>query len=130
MSVLVVDDSRTARAIHRRALEAAGYRVVTAEDASDALSVLSLDDSIALVVTDLQMDETDGVELTRAIRACGRNLPVVIVTSSSDSGDRQRARDAGADAYIVKQPFTWRVLLHTIRRLLGQTGPEPTPAVA
>jgi two-component system, chemotaxis family, sensor kinase CheA len=130
MTVLVVDDSRTARVLHQRALEAAGYQVITAEDASDALSRLSLDASIGLVVTDLEMDQMDGVELTKAIRAARTELPIVIVTSSGRSSDQERARAAGADAYIVKQTFSWRVLLHTIKRLLGETGLEPTPTVA
>jgi two-component system, chemotaxis family, sensor kinase CheA len=130
MTVLVVDDSRTARVLHQRALEAAGYQVITAKDASDALSRLSLDASIGLVVTDLEMDEMDGVELTKAIRAARTELPIVIVTSSSRSSDQERARAAGADAYIVKQTFSWRVLLHTIKRLLGDTALEPTPTVA
>src|SRR5450631_1528080 len=67
--VLVVEDSFTVREIQRSILEAAGYPVVTARDGREALGVLDRDAEIALVVTDLEMPELNGLELTRAIRA-------------------------------------------------------------
>jgi len=120
--ILVVEDSFTVRELQRTILEAAGYPVVTARDGRDALGVLDRDAEIALVVTDLEMPELNGLELTRAIRA-GRDrsaLPVVIVTSHGSEDDRRKGAEAGADAYMTKQGFDQQALLATVERLLGR----------
>jgi two-component system chemotaxis sensor kinase CheA len=116
--VLVVDDSRTARELHRKVLEAAGYEVAVAEDAFAALVQLAQDGAIQLVVTDVEMGDMDGVMLTKAIRTCG-GMPVVVVTSDDHDGIRDRALAAGADAFIVKRGFSWSLLVRTVERLLG-----------
>ncbi len=119
--VLVVEDSFMVRELQRSILEAAGYRVDTAEDGRDALAQLLADHEIALVLTDVQMPEMDGLELTRAIRAtptCA-STPVVILTSLADEEQQRQGLEAGADAYMVKRSFDQGVLLETVHRLLG-----------
>jgi two-component system, chemotaxis family, sensor kinase CheA len=120
--VLVVEDSYTVRELQRSILEAAGYRVVTARDGKEGFERVSSDDEIALVITDLEMPEMDGLELTRAIRARseGSSLPVVVVTSLADDEDRRRGVEAGADAYIVKRAFDQHALLDIVERLVGR----------
>jgi CheY-like chemotaxis protein len=120
--VLVVEDSYTVRELQRSILEAAGYRVETARDGKDGLDRVADDDEIALVITDLDMPEMDGLELTRAIRAGGNrpSLPVVVVTSRGDDEDRRRGVEAGADAYIVKRAFDQQALLDIVERLVGR----------
>jgi two-component system, chemotaxis family, sensor kinase CheA len=122
--VLVVDDSRTVRELHRRALEAAGFEVSLAEDGFDALMQLSQDGSIGLVVTDLEMGEMDGLMLTEAIRTreSHHGLPIVVVSSDEQDSVRERAIAAGADAYIVKRGFSWSLLVRTVERLLSGAG--------
>jgi two-component system chemotaxis sensor kinase CheA len=129
--VLVVDDSRTVRELHRKALETAGYRVATAVDGLDALAQLTSDGSIELVVTDLNMDSMDGLMLTEAIRARAsvRGLPIVVVTSNESRTERRRIMEAGANAYIVKQGFSWQLLLRTVERLLGDPRLGPASMV-
>jgi two-component system chemotaxis sensor kinase CheA len=119
--VLVVEDSFTVRELQRSILEAAGYPVVTARDGRDALAVLGRDAEIALVVTDLEMPELDGLELTRAIRAdrVRSALPVIIVTSHGSEDDRRKGVAAGADAYMAKQSFDQQALLAIVERLVG-----------
>jgi two-component system chemotaxis sensor kinase CheA len=120
--VLVVEDSFTVRELQRSILEAAGYRVTTAQDGRDGYERLVADEEIELVVTDVEMPEMTGVELTAAIRAHAKrgSTPVVIVTSLDDADARQRGEDAGADAYIVKRSFDQRTLLDTVERLVGR----------
>jgi two-component system, chemotaxis family, sensor kinase CheA len=119
--LLVVEDSYMVRELQRGILEAAGYRIETAENGRDALLQLLADDDIELVLTDVEMPEMDGVELTRAIRATPTRttLPVVILTSLVDEAQRQRGLEAGADAYMVKRSFDQGVLLDTVGRLVG-----------
>lgn len=120
--VLVVEDSFTVRELQRSILEAAGYRVVTARDGREALETLGRDREVTLVVTDLEMPELDGLELTRAIRADAAlaSLPVVVVTSRASDEDREAGIAAGADAYMVKRSFDQQALLETVERLVGR----------
>src|ERR1022692_2444 len=120
--VLVVEDSFTVRELQRSILEAAGYPIVTARDGREALGVLERDSQIALVITDFEMPELDGLELTRAIRADGAlsSLPVIIITSRGSEDDQHRGIEAGADAYMVKRSFDQQALLATVERLVGR----------
>jgi CheY-like chemotaxis protein len=120
--VLVVEDSFTVRELQRSILEAAGYRVETARDGREGLERLLADDEIDLVLTDIEMPEMDGFELTRAIRASAArsSTPVVVLTSRSDDQDRRRGLEAGADAYMVKRSFDQHTLLDTVERLVGK----------
>ena len=118
--VLVVDDTAVVRELERSILEEAGYRVRTAADGRLALAALA-DAPADLVVTDVEMPNCDGLELTRAIRAqpALAGLPVVVVTSRSSEADRRLAMEAGADAYLVKGDLDQRTLLEVVGRLLG-----------
>jgi two-component system chemotaxis sensor kinase CheA len=120
--ILVVEDAFTVRELQRSILEAAGYPIVTARNGRDALAVLDRDSQIALVVTDIEMPELDGIELIRAIRgnAARSSLPVVIVTSRGSEEDRRRGIEAGADAYMAKSGFDQQTLLANVERLVGR----------
>jgi two-component system, chemotaxis family, sensor kinase CheA len=120
--ILVVEDSFTVRELQRSILEAAGYPVVTARDGREALVTLARDAEIALVITDFDMPELGGLELTRAIRGdpAHPSLPVVIVTSRASEDDRRRGIEAGADAYMAKGSFDQQALLATVERLVGR----------
>jgi len=120
--VLVVEDSLAVRELQRSILEAAGYLVETARDGREALERLDGDETIELVVTDVEMPLMSGLELTSAIRAhpTHSTLPVVVVTSRGEEDDRRRGIEAGADAYMVKQGFDQQVLLETVERLVGR----------
>lgn len=120
LKALVVEDSFAVRELQRSILEAAGYPVVTARDGRDALKRIEKDGSIGLVVTDIEMPELNGLELTRAIRSDERHagLPVIVVSASGTDSDRRAALDAGADAYMAKNRFDQRALLETIEQLL------------
>jgi two-component system chemotaxis sensor kinase CheA len=122
MTILIAEDSFTVRELQRSILQAAGYRVVTARDGREALQALRRNADIALVMTDLEMPELDGLELTESIRAdpTRSSLPVVIVTSHSSEEERRRGIDAGADAYMSKHSFDQHELLATVERLVGR----------
>lgn len=117
-SILVVEDSITARGLLRSILESAGYRVQTAVDGMEAWSALNLG-SFDLVVSDVEMPRMNGFDLTARIRADKRlgELPVVLVTALESREDRERGVEVGANAYILKGSFEQNVLLEAVRRL-------------
>jgi two-component system chemotaxis sensor kinase CheA len=119
-SILVVDDALTIRELQRSILERAGFDVRVATDGNHALSNLA-EEPTDLVLTDIEMPNMDGFELTEAIRAHPTlaNIPVLILSSRSSEADRQRGLDVGADGYIIKSSFDEASLLSAVNRLLG-----------
>ena len=119
VSVLVAEDSITARTLLKTILESAGYDVTTAVDGTDAYSQLKTGE-FDLLVSDVDMPGMNGFELTTRIRADKRlsELPVVLVTALGSLEDRERGADAGANAYIVKSSFDQSNLLGVVERLI------------
>jgi two-component system chemotaxis sensor kinase CheA len=118
-SILIAEDSITARTLLKNILEFAGYKVKTAIDGAEALSVLA-GESFDLVVSDVEMPRMSGFDLTAKIRSDKRlsQLPVVLVTALDSQADRERGVDVGASAYIVKSSFDQGNLLEVVRRLI------------
>jgi len=119
MKFLVVDDSITMRRIIINALQRIGYTdVVEATDGREALE--RLDQSIGFIITDWNMPNMSGVELTRAVRGTlvGASLPILMVTTRAAREDIIAAIDAGVNNYILK-PFTPSVLKEKIERLMS-----------
>jgi two-component system, chemotaxis family, sensor kinase CheA len=116
--VLVVDDSITTRTMERSLFETAGYRVRVAADGLDGWNVLQ-NESIDLVVSDVDMPRMDGFELTTRIRAHPKfaELPVVLVSALETREDKDRGLRAGANAYVLKSGFDQTALLEIVRRL-------------
>jgi two-component system chemotaxis sensor kinase CheA len=120
MTMLVVDDSVTTRQLLRSLLETSGYHCEAAEDGEAAWRRLMMGDPVDLVVSDIEMPRLDGFQLLSRVRSSPKTskLPFVLVTALSDDGDRRRALELGADAYVVKDRFDQEILLQTIEELL------------
>jgi chemotaxis protein histidine kinase CheA len=101
---LVVDDSLTARALHRTALESAGYSVHTASSGRQALEQLR-HSSYDVMVSDIGMDEMDGYELTLQARRQPEleAMPIILVSARDSDADRQRGASSGADGFLSKK---------------------------
>ncbi|NBD11628.1 hybrid sensor histidine kinase/response regulator [Corallococcus silvisoli] len=119
--ILVVDDSPLTRELVANLLEAVGYDTLRAPDGPSALERLEEGPPVELVVTDLEMPEMDGVELTRRLKAAPAHgqLPVVILTTRGGEEDRARGLAAGADGYITKGDLVRQDLVDVVGRLLG-----------
>ena len=118
-SVLLADDSATTRALEANILRSAGYIVRTAVDGEDAWRLLAEAPS-DIIVSDIDMPNLTGIELTERLRASPEHasIPIILVTARSSDSDRARGMQAGANAYLVKSSFDQSVLLQTIARLL------------
>jgi two-component system chemotaxis sensor kinase CheA len=117
--ILVAEDSITIRSMLRNFLETAGFYVKTAVDGQQAYGFLQAE-RFDLVVSDIEMPQMNGFELTAKIREDKSlsDMPVVLVTALETADDRQRGMNAGANAYIVKSSFEQSNLIETIRRLI------------
>jgi two-component system response regulator MprA len=119
--VLVVDDDKAVRESLRRSLEYNGYDVVLASDGAEALATIGTARP-DVVVMDVMMPRLGGLETTRALRAAGHDLPVLVLTARDAVGDRVEGLDAGADDYLTK-PFALAELLARLRALLRRVTP-------
>ncbi|MFV3130275.1 hybrid sensor histidine kinase/response regulator [Niveispirillum sp. KHB5.9] len=118
-SILIAEDSITARTLFKHVLEAAGFRVRTCVDGMEAWNVLA-GETFDLVVSDVEMPRMGGFELTERIRKEPRltDIPLILITSLETREDRERGVDVGASAYIVKRSFDQSDLLEIIGRLI------------
>ena len=118
--VLVVDDAGLVRMYYRGALERAGFAVEEALNGIEALErVLSA--PCDLLVVDVNMPKMDGYAFLRALRrrdAPARSIPALMTSTEAGDGDRNAARAAGANFYLVK-PVAEDVLVAHARALAG-----------
>jgi two-component system, OmpR family, response regulator MprA len=119
--VLVVEDDDEIADVLRRSLRQEGHEVRTAADGEEALEA-ARDFSPDMVVLDLGLPKLDGVEVCRQLRADG-DVPILILTARSDTDDRVRGLDAGADDYLVK-PFERAELQARLRALMRRRPPR------
>jgi two-component system, cell cycle response regulator DivK len=128
--VLVVEDNRVNLKLITYVLEEAGYEVLQATDAAEALAIVRATKP-DLILTDISLPGMDGLTLARILRANEqtREVCIVAVSALGSRADRQRASEAGCDAYVTK-PIDTRTLPARISELLlprrGKDGsPDP-----
>ena len=113
--ILVVEDQEDNRQILRDLLTNAGYEMLVAEDGVQALEQAEKHRP-DLILMDIQLPVLDGYEATRRLKANPelKAIPIIVITSYALSGDEEKARAAGCDAYVAK-PYSPRALLAKIR---------------
>src|ERR1044071_4826207 len=120
--ILVVDDSADNVAMISLALQQQGYRVVTANNGEDAVSVAT---SVLpnLILMDINLPTLDGLGATRRIRDHDalREVPVIAITAFSTEGFQRAAYDVGVSGYLTK-PIDLDRMNQLIARLLSPTG--------
>jgi chemotaxis protein histidine kinase CheA/ActR/RegA family two-component response regulator len=116
--VLIVDDALSVRTSLRQLVQDAGYFAETARDGIEAIAALRTFHP-RIVLTDLEMPNMNGVELTSHLRgrADMKGMPIVMITSRSQEKHRRMAEQAGVDAYFTK-PYNDAELLEAIRSRL------------
>jgi len=118
-NILIVDDSEFVRSYHSYILEQADFHAITAVDGSDGLEKL-YESSFDLILTDINMSNMDGYEFIRRVRSDQKfgALPIIIVSTESESKDKMKGFEAGANLYIVK-PTTPESMLESIRLIMA-----------
>jgi len=130
--ILAADDSQMARTLIEHGLDAMGVPFIMTKTGKEAWERLqsiadaalaegkTVQDKVALVLTDLEMPEMDGFTLTRKIKQDARfkSIPVIIHSSLTGTTNEEHVKSVGADAYVAK--FVAEELAATIRRVLAQ----------
>ena len=114
--IVLVDDETSFRAMLRKTLEAAGYRV---SEARNALGVFELG-AYDLMLLDIKMPGIDGHKVLSSLKE-GKSgtAPILVMTGLSDPAHRTQALTEGADAFLAK-PLNMEVLLTTVAELLAR----------
>jgi two-component system chemotaxis response regulator CheY len=114
-----VDDSEFVRSYHSYILEQALFHVITAVDGSDGLEKLYTN-SCDLVLTDINMSHMDGYEFIRRVRADPKysSVPIIIVSTESESKDKMKGFLAGANLYIVK-PSSPEMMVENVHMVMN-----------
>lgn len=119
-TILIVDDSNTARASVEYTLKKGNYNVSTADDGTSGLDVLSKKPSIDMIITDLNMPKMDGIEFIRHVRKIDdyKYTPILMLTTESQDEKKMEGKAAGASGWLVK-PFNPTQLLDVVKRFLN-----------
>ena len=114
-TILVVDDHANVRTLIKEYLTELGYRVLTARDGVEALSVAGRA-SVDLILLDVMMPNLDGFAFLRAFRQ-ERGVPIILLTARLAEADKVIGLELGADDYVTK-PFGMQELVARIRAVL------------
>ena len=128
MRVLLVEDDESLGEGIRTALRRAAYAVDWLRDGASALSAIR-DGGIDLVVLDLGLPRLDGIEVIRAARRAGANVPILVLSARERPADRTLGLDVGADDYLGK-PFDTHELLARVRALLRRSAGNAAPLLS
>jgi two-component system cell cycle response regulator DivK len=118
--IVLIEDNEKNRKLARDVLTHQGYRVVEAESAEDGLALVARERP-ALILMDIHLPGIDGIEALRRLRADAgtRDIPVLAVTASAMTHDRQKILAAGFDGYQSK-PISVRPFLAAVRETLDR----------
>jgi two-component system chemotaxis response regulator CheY len=117
-TVMTVDDSASIRQMVSFVLRDGGYEVIQAVDGLDALSKLK-GQEVHLILSDINMPQMSGIELTRQLRALPQYkfVPIILLTTESHPEKKLEGKAAGATGWIVK-PFTPEQILAVLKKVM------------
>ena len=124
--LLVEDDAMIGEAI-RAGLKREGFAIDWVVEGESATQVLRTE-TFDLLLLDLGLPRRGGLDILKALRGRGQDLPVIILTARDAVADRVQGLDAGADDYLVK-PFDLDELAARIRALLRRKAGHAAPAI-
>jgi len=116
--ILIVDDSRTIRQQVSFTLTKGGYNVIEAEDGLQGIEMLKSHGDTAMVISDVNMPNMNGLEMVEKIKADGMTVPVIMLTTEGAADLIERAKKAGAKGWLVK-PFKPEQLVAAVTKIAG-----------
>ncbi|MBI4321018.1 MAG: response regulator transcription factor [Chloroflexi bacterium] len=119
--ILIVDDDRDLLMLLRSSLQRVGFSILTAETGQEGLRQF-YNERPDLILLDIALPGVDGWKVCGRVREVSE-VPILVLTARSETGDRIRGLDLGADDYLTK-PFELRELIARIRAVLRRANPQ------
>ena len=116
--ILIVEDDKIIAQGLKRAMEMEGHSVIAAHDGYDGL-YMAKNENPDLLILDIMMPEMNGFEIITELRRTSSPVPIIVVSARTESTDRVKGLDLGADDYICK-PFDLNELLARVRRFIDK----------
>jgi len=116
--ILIVDDNRSVHTLLAAIFRKYGALPLSSETAAEAITVISSDASIDIVLLDIQLPDIDGTVAVKKIKDIRSNLPVIAQTANALEDDRRRYLELGFDGYISK-PYNREELIRTVCSLIN-----------
>ena len=123
-TILVVEDDAAIRRGIVDTLQFAGFLVIACADGADGMTT-ALSAQLDLVVLDVMLPKTDGLQILAEVRRVRPSLPVILVTARGAEQDRVHGLQTGADDYVVK-PFSSKELLARVVAVLRRSAERPS----
>ena len=116
--ILIVEDNPQSMKIVMMALRPHGYNLLEATDGEEALEIVSREKP-DLIIMDVQLPRLSGLEVTRRLRQMPAfsHVPIIVITAYAMKGDKEKAIEAGCDAYFTK-PINTRELPQIVAEML------------
>jgi two-component system copper resistance phosphate regulon response regulator CusR len=126
MRILIIEDDKAIRNSLVSTLRDEAYAVDAAEDGEKGSYAARVND-YDLIILDLVLPKKEGADVCKEIRASGKKIPILILTTKSQAESKVQLLDLGADDYLTK-PFSFRELIARVRALLRRP-PEVEPVI-
>lgn len=124
----ICEDDAAIRRLLIQALAFSGHEVLSAHDGGEALRLFGADSGVDVVVMDIGLPDSDGRDVTQALRSAGQAAPVIFLTALGAVHDRLAGFGAGGDDYVAK-PFDVKELMARVEALGRRGRPSsPTPS--
>lgn len=108
--ILIVEDDISSRLYLNKILEKTGAVIVNASDGQEALTMVTDDTAIEIILMDIQLPVMDGYTTTKKIRELGRKIKIVAQTAYSLSGDTENILASGFDDFIIKPIYSGQLV--------------------
>lgn len=120
MKILLCEDNDDIRKMLAMRLEVVGYTVLQARDGEEGLGIIKQQQP-ELVIMDLMMPKMTGFEVCRMVKfdEMYKDIPIIVLSALDQQRDREKALEAGADAYFIK-PFDLELLLNKVSSLISE----------
>lgn len=117
-TILIVDDATVVRQLCVLTLKREGFQIIEGTNGKDALSKID-GVTLDLVITDINMPEMDGIELTKQLRQRHeyRFVPIIVLSTVSQEQKVKEGKEAGASGWVLK-PFDGIKLLEAVRKFI------------
>ncbi len=119
IKILIADDDPASVLLLKTSLESISSDILIAQDGNEAFELFNKHPDLDLILMDIKMPGADGLAVTRMIKERKPHLPVIAQTAFAMLSDKQKAMEAGCDAYIAK-PINIEMLSQLIQMLLSQ----------